>query len=212
MKKASEGQLHDLMLKFLVRTNGEEIDSQKVQNAINSLNSPNSVVAKSFVGWINNDCILQASDSSFSAEPLSILIPPLPRPTLRELQKDSSRIKSIESDSSPTEAVTLNLAIVLRPSEDHINGKEYEKRIAPKLNLILGYQQAAWLVEHQNEFPEFIKLLGKIYIDFSGLVVVTKFGSQDVPRLIRDGKRWNLRWYWLCSGFSRDGRFALSGK
>ncbi len=210
MKKASEGQFHDLMSKLLVKTNREEIDSQKMQNAIDSLNSPNSVVAGSFVYWINNDC--QISDSFFSAEPISILIPALPHPTLEELQKSFSWIKSIKSDSSPTEAVTLNLATVLRPSESQISGEEYEKRIAPKLNLILGYQQAAWLVEHQDEFPEFMKLLGKVCIDFTSLIVVFEFGRRVIPYLDQYGGRWRLRWSWLRDGFGRSVQVAFSGK
>ena len=214
MKKASEGQFHDLMSKLLVKTNREEIDSQKMQNAIDSLNSSNSVVAESFVDWINhnNDRVLQISDSFNTIEPLSISIPALPRPTLEELQKRFSWIKSIERDTSPTEAIILNLATVLRPSDDRISGKEYEARINLKLDLILGYQQALWLVEHQDEFPEFMKLLGKIYIDFSGLVVVVRHGRRNISYLVLYGKRWSLFWAWFGGDFRRAGRVAFSGK
>ena len=214
MKKASEGQFHDLMSKLLVKTNREEIDSQKMQNAIDSLNSSNSVVAESFVDWINhnNDRVLQISDSFNTIEPLSISIPALPRPTLEELQKRFSWIKSIERDTSPTEAIILNLATVLRPSDDRISGKEYEARINLKLDLILGYQQALWLVKNQDKFPKFMRLLGKIYIDFSGLIVVNENGCRSILYLSQDGRRWCLNSCWLDNPFTRTERVAFSGK
>ncbi len=162
--------------------------------------------------FIRNGFCLTVSDSFSIVETLPISIPALPRPTLEELQKNFSWIKSIERDASPTEAITLNLATVLRLSEDRISGEEYEKRIAPKLNLILGYQQAIWLVEHQDELPEFIKLIGKIYVDFSGLVVVSEGGRRGIPYLSRLGRRWDLDWHWLSLDFRRHARVAFSGK
>lgn len=148
-------------------------------------------------------------------ETLSVSIPAFSRPTLKKLQKSFSWIKSIERDTSPTEAVMLNLATVFRPSENEISGKEYEVRISPKLNLILGYQQASWLVEHQNEFPELMKLIGKVYIDFPGLVVVEENGNRHVPGLGRENGRWCLYWRWfvyVSDRYSRYGRVAFSGK
>jgi hypothetical protein len=121
-------------------------------------------------------------------------------------------VKSIERDTSPVEAVTLRLFTILREGETSVGGAECERRIAGKLNIILGYQQAVWLVEHQDEFPEFMAMLGKIYIDFSGLVVVNSYGSRSFPFLDRSGERWYLIWNWIDDGFGSDGRVASSGK
>lgn len=143
---------------------------------------------------------------------LTLQIPALAPPTLKELQSKWDWIESIERDSSPTKAVTLKLATILRVSEGSVNGDEYEKRIARKLDLILGYQQAVWLVEHQDEFPEFMALLGKVYIDFSGLVVVRSGGYRNFPYLIQSGERWYLGWRWVGRGFGSDERVALSGE
>ena len=141
---------------------------------------------------------------------VSILIPALPRPTLAELQAKFPWIKSIEADTSPTEAVTLKFATVLRPEETNaINGAEYERRLTPKFDgTILGYQQAIWLVEHQNEFPELKPFLGKIYIDFTALIVVGADGGRFYPCLLQDDERWDLDWYWLDDDFASHGRVA----
>ena len=142
---------------------------------------------------------------------LSIQIPALVRPTLKQLQSKYSWIKSIERDSSPTDAVTLKPATVLRGNEKSINGGEYEKRIAGKLDIILGYQQAVWLIEHQDEFPEFMALFGKVYIDFAGLVVVNANGNRNYPYLNQNGKRWYLNWNWIDNDFNLNERVASSG-
>ncbi len=143
-------------------------------------------------------------------EDVAIQIPALPRPTIAEIQAKFSWIKSIERDNSPTEAVTLSLGTVLRPDEGSVGGVEYERRIISLPTL--GYQQAVWLVDHQDEFPEFMALLGKVYIDFPGLVVVRENGDRDVPYLDQGGKRWYLHWDWLGHGQRSDGRVAVSGK
>lgn len=146
---------------------------------------------------------------------LSITIPALPRPTLAELRSKYDWIREengIERDTSPTEAVTLKLATILLGSEKSVNGPKYEGRIAGKLDIILGYRQAVWLVEHQDEFPEFMALLGKIYIDFTGLVVVCGDGGRVCPCLYQGGERWCLCWRWVDDGFSSHGRIAVSSK
>ena len=76
---------------------------------------------------------------------LAIRIPALPRPTLAELRKKFPGIyeeNGIERDTSPTDAVTLTLGTVLREGEKQIDGAEYARRLAPKLDIMLGYQQA----------------------------------------------------------------------
>ena len=140
----------------------------------------------------------------------TVTIPALARPALAQLQEFG--IKKIERDISPTKAVTLKLGTVLRPDEERINGAEYERRIAPMLDTCLGYQQAAWLVEHQDESPEFTALLGKVYIDFPGLVVADADGHRHFPYLVRRGKRWFLSWGWVGYALDRGGRVAVSGK
>jgi hypothetical protein len=144
---------------------------------------------------------------------LTLQIPALARPTFKQLQTALSWIEKIERDTSPTEAVTFTLATALPVGEKNsISGTEYERRIAPKQDLILGYQQAVWLVEHQDELPGFTALLGKIYIDFSGLVVVSGYGYRYVPYLSPYGKRWFLFWDWLGYDFYSSGRIASSSK
>lgn len=144
---------------------------------------------------------------------LVIRIPALKRPTLAQLQAKYSWIKKIERDTSPEGPVTLNLATILRDAaEGSVNGPEYERRIAASLSRLLGYQQLAWLIEHQDEYPIFMALLGKIYIDFSGLVVVRGGGRRLVPFGYRGGARWGAHWRWLGSNFDQRGRVAVSGE
>ena len=139
-----------------------------------------------------------------------IEIPALQRPTLEGLQGQFSWIKSIEQDVSPTDALGIELGTVLRPDEEQINGDEYKRRRAGLDTL--GFQHATWLVAHQDEHPEFMTQLGKIYIDFPSLVVVDTGGYRGFPFLSRDGERWVLRWGSLDDGLDQDGRFAVSGK
>jgi hypothetical protein len=141
---------------------------------------------------------------------LSIPMPALKRPTLKELQANNDWIKSIERDTSTEEAVILTLATALVPDDGNsIDGKEYEKRIALKHNSLLGFQHRQWLLEHQDEFPELKALLGKIYIDFPGIVVVNRDGSRGVPYCGRSGSRWDGGWRWLGDEFGVDGRIAF---
>jgi hypothetical protein len=141
---------------------------------------------------------------------ISIQLPALKRPTLKELQANNDWIKSIERDTSTEEAVTLTFATVLVPDDgSSIDGKEYEKRIALKHNALLGFQHMMWLIEHQDEFPELKPFLGKVYIDFPGIVVVHRDGDRRVPCCAQDGSRWGARWHWLSVRFSVNGRIAF---
>lgn len=141
---------------------------------------------------------------------MNITIPKLKKPTLKKLQREYSWIRSIESDTSPEEEVTLDLISVLKKEESYISKGVYEERIRTLPSL--GYSQATWLAEHQDEFPEFMALLGKVYIDFSGLVVLNADGRRALPCLSRRGERWGLYWGWLGLDFNRYGRVAVSGK
>ena len=141
---------------------------------------------------------------------MTIQIPKLKKPTLQELKAKYPWIHSIESDSSPEEAVTLELDTVLEARENYISGKEYEKR--RKDIPVLGYSQAEWLVEHQDEFPELKAELGKIYVDFPATMGLLGDGYRFFPCLRQDGARWNLHWYWLDDDLNSRGRMARSGK
>ncbi|MCP6720146.1 MAG: hypothetical protein KJI72_02340 [Patescibacteria group bacterium] len=153
------------------------------------------------------------------ADELTLQIPGLRRPTLENVRMDRSSIKRIERDSSPTGEVTFRLGTILRDDEDYINPFEYECRIAPKLDFLLGYQHAAWLVEHQNEFPELVALRGSISILFPGIVVVDS--NHDYGRLglslPQMGGYWKCRWYLLENGYNnaylfRSDRIAISSE
>jgi hypothetical protein len=166
-----------------------------------------------FAAFLRNGCRLLLEGFLRNTGELTVHIPALKRPTLAQLQAKYAWIKKIERDTSPEGPVTLNLATVLRDAaEGSINGPEYERRIASSLSRLLGYQQLAWLVEHQDEYPAFMALLGKVYVDFSGLVVVDGRGDRYVPYGCRLGKRWDAYWGWLGNYFHRNGRLAVSGE
>lgn len=164
--------------------------------------------------FVRNGFRMQIGDFFRETGEIAIQIPALPRPTLGELQAKYSWIKSIESDTSPTDAVTLTLGTVLGPDEEQIDGKEYKSRRVPLAGRMLGYQHGVWLVDHQDD-PELAPLkalLGKAYIDLSGLVVVDADGGRDSPSLGTDGERWGLPWHWAENFLGRFGRLAVSGK
>jgi len=155
-------------------------------------------------------CQVQIGERFRETDEVSIQLPALKRPTLEELQSKHDGIKSIEGDTSTEEPVTMAFATVLMPDDGNsIDGKEYERRIALKYNSLHGLQHRDWLIEHQDEFPELKPFLGKIYIDFSGIVVVRCDGDRTVPCCRRHGSRWTGNWRWLRSGFGSDGRIAF---
>lgn len=159
--------------------------------------------------------IIRGDRDSFrlTDEEVVIEIPALPRPTPEELQAKYSWIKRIERDDSPTEAVTLRLGTVLKSTEkDGIDGKIYERRLIPLRGRTLGYQQREWIFKHQLEFPALMALLGKVYVDFSGIIVVHVGGRRGVPCARQRGERWVGSWYSLGSGCNSDGRVAVSDK
>jgi hypothetical protein len=143
-------------------------------------------------------------------EQLNIKVPALKRPTLKELQKDRSWIKSIESDNSTEKACILNLATVLEKGENYITAEEYEMRTKDISSL--GFQHAEWLIKNQDKFPQFKELLGKIYINFQGLVVVGEGGDRFCPCVDDGGGRFVQHWRWMGRDLYRGGRVAVSGK
>jgi len=167
-------------------------------------------LGRSHTLFLQVGCQIQIGKHFRETGEVSIQLPALKRPTLKELQSKYDWIKSIERDTSTEEAVTLTFATVLTPSDGNsIDGREYEKRIALKHDALLGFQHMAWLIEHQDEFPEFKPFLGKIYIDFPGLVVVNRDGDRNLPYCSRDGSRWDDFWDWLGDDFNSSGRIAF---
>ena len=148
---------------------------------------------------------------------LTLQIPALPRPTLKELRRDFSWIKSIERDTSPTEAVTLKLGTVLRPSESRVSGAERECRIAESFSSLtdfLGYQQLKWLADNQDEQHAFKALVGKIFIEGPGIIVLhAEDGRRKLP-FLNGSERWRLdpNWEWIEHVFHRDGRLAVASR
>ena len=143
---------------------------------------------------------------------MTITIPQLKKPTLKNLKNHYPWIKSIESDTSPTSEVSLELLNLVPEGGDYIKGEEYTKR---REGLpLLGYQHAKWLVEHQDE-PElavFKAFCGKVYIDFPGLIVVDADGYRSFTSLCGRGGRWCLRWSRVGYGLCRNGRVASSSR
>lgn len=144
------------------------------------------------------------------ASEFTIEIPALPRPSLEELRKQyPCWVKSIERDTSPEIPVTLTLATVLRPGEKPIDGTEYERRLAPKWNTLLGIQHWQWLLAHQDEYPSLKPILGKIHIDFPGIVVRDGADNRRIPCCSQSGARWLGYWSWLGLSFRDCGRVAV---
>jgi hypothetical protein len=140
---------------------------------------------------------------------LSLALPALPRPTLEEIQERDPSIDSIKRDTSPEHPVTLVLVTLLRPKELLVVNPEYNRRLARLRSSLLGYQHLRWLLEHQAELPSLVALLGKVHIDFPGIIVVHKSCSQVAPSCLP-----STRGYWygdlsLGSGFP-GGRVAVA--
>src|SRR3990167_7564614 len=145
---------------------------------------------------------------------MTLLIPQLKKPTLKELKKTYPWIKSIESDTSPTQQVSLEILNLVRGGEKHIPCEEYTKR---REGLpLLGYQQAAWLVQHQDddgpEFEAFRDLRWTVYIDFPATVVVSADGDRGFAYLDEHGVRWYLDWRGVGDDLRQDGRVASARK
>jgi len=143
----------------------------------------------------------------------TVAIPAIQRPTISDIRKDFEFIESIERDTSLTEASNLTCIKVIRPDENNVRKSEYERRVAPWAILGPGYQQAKWLVEHQDELPNFRAMVGRIYIAFPGMVASYGKGQRFYPLLISDEfRRWYLFWQWIFTGCHRLGRIAVSSK
>lgn len=209
MSTISVDQRFALFAKLGENMDWDSLTAEQVQVGIREAHS---FAAREFETFIQNGFRMQIGDFSRETGEVTIRIPALPRPTLTELQSKFGWVKEIERDTSPTEAVTFKLGTVFRSNDERIDGGEYERRITRKLDIMLGYQQAVWLVEHQSEFPAFMTLSRNVYIDFPCLVVVNAHGHRRFPGFSEGGWRWIMDWRWFENSFGWDGRIAISGK
>jgi hypothetical protein len=136
---------------------------------------------------------------------LTIEIPALRRPTLEEIQSQYPWVTSIERDTSPEEPVTFILTTVLADAEDFIGGAEYARRLAKRPAVLLGLQHRDWFLAHQHEFSAYKELLGKISIDFPG-IVLRKGGARNVACVHHRTSSYG----WLGSGVKSDARVAVA--
>jgi len=192
-------------------TDWDSLNPESLNNAV-VIGPAAQEAGRQFTQFLSAGAKVQIQNFFRLVEDLSILIPSLPRPTLEELQSKFDWIKKIERDASPTGAVQLRLGTVLGSDEEAISGKEYERRRVPLAGHLHGYQQLVWLVEHQDEHPNFKALPGQIYIDGPGLIVVGADGRRRFPYLRQGDERWDLRWGWTGSKLDRYGRVAVHGK
>lgn len=156
--------------------------------------------------FVQSGCRVQAGNFWRETKDFTVQIPALARPDLAALQAKYDWINRIERDDSPTDALTLVLGTVLREGEERIDGAEYQIRLRGVPTL--GYQQLAWLVEHQDEHPAFMALLGQIYVDGPAIIVVRRDGNRRFADLDRLGRRWYLGWSGTGNGLDRGGRVA----
>ncbi|MBI4086185.1 MAG: hypothetical protein HY433_03030 [Candidatus Liptonbacteria bacterium] len=132
-------QRFSLFAKLGENLDWDSLTKEQVQVGIREAHT---FAAREFEVFIRNGFRVQVGDFFRETGELTIQIPALARPTLAELREKYSWIREengIERDTSPTEAVTLKLGTVLRPDEERINGAEYERRLAPRLDLTLSY-------------------------------------------------------------------------
>jgi hypothetical protein len=143
-----------------------------------------------------------------------IRFPGLARPEIAKLKAKYPGIREIVGeDTSPTGETVLDLGTVLKPDETYIDGATYAARREALQGLTLGYQHAEWIVAEQDKLPDWFKaLLGKVYIDFPGIVVLDEDDRRYFPYLDEDGERWYLHWHWAGHGLDAYGRVAVSGK
>jgi hypothetical protein len=147
-------------------------------------------------------------------------IPALKRPTLEELRVQDNSIQSIERDTSLESPITLRLVTffdIAYPHIGKIDGLEYDQRLVPYRDALLGYQHLDWLIKRQTEYRAFTAMLKKVIrIDFSGIVVRTTGNVPQSPccagefvHVKQAPRRWECQWRFLYSGFSSADRMAL---
>ncbi|MDO8664502.1 MAG: hypothetical protein Q7K44_03095 [Candidatus Liptonbacteria bacterium] len=200
-----------LLTKIGANLDWDSLTSDQVQVGVSKAHA---FAAKEFETLVRNGFRIQTEDFFQETGEITIKIPALARPTLKQLREDYPwrHWKKIEYDVSTEKAIELKLGTVFRLG-DVVSGPEYEKRISPHLNACLGSQQALWLRRHIDEFPELKPLLGKIYIDFPGVVMVSISGKREMPYLAMDDEsyeQWCLSWGEIDNNFHlQRGRIAI---
>ena len=139
---------------------------------------------------------------------VEIRIPALPRPSLKELQERAPWIEAIERDTSPEKPITLTLATVICENEVRIGGEILMLRHASIPRELLGFQHLRWLLDHKAECSEFAALLGKVYVDFPGIIVLCASGIRHFVCCRMGGRHRLSCWCRYDCGFNEDGRVA----
>lgn len=214
LKKASSWQQQVIAAvlagdQYLLKLLSLEVQAKKAGFSAEEISklAGNEELLRSFHDVLLGNAEIKMLEFWRTLEDLQIRIPALKQPTLGDLRQQFDWIKKIESDASPTDALTLQLGTVLLSDENSIVGTEYERRCGLRQGW-LGFQQAIWLVNNQDKFPALMAFLGKVYINFPGLVVVDASGERIFPCLIMIGERWYLDWSWTGYDLNRDGRVA----
>ncbi|MDP2629590.1 MAG: hypothetical protein Q8P45_02725 [Candidatus Harrisonbacteria bacterium] len=119
-----------------------------------------------------------------------IIVPALPRPTLRQIQEDFPFVKDILSDDSPQGPLTVRLfSLFDGQNDEEMSGAQYEFLLRPHRGKLLGFQHAAWLARNRKHFPELEKLLLQVSVDFAG-IRLSAFGE---PRVLYLASGWQIR-------------------
>ena len=213
MGRISTDQSHQVISTLTANTDWSKVDFDVARLQDLVIRDPKGAGAR-FTEFLKNGCRLEYVVDDYLRETgeITIELPALKRPTEDELRKKYSWLRSIERDDSTETPITLTLATVLNPDEKSISGKEYERRLMSAQNRLLGYRHREWLLEHQDEFPALKPLLGKVYIDFPGIIVVNVDGDRLYPCALQNGVRWDDDWNWFDCGFFSLGRVAVSRK
>lgn len=146
-----------------------------------------------------------------------IEIPALSYPSIEELRGKRRLWIANFGDMSQRGPVILRLARPVRADEESIDTATYFHRIKfyRDHGILLGYQQAMWLVKNQDELPDparsaLRELLGEATLDFPGLHFNRDTGGWGFPSLVQDEKRWDLHFSSPAFAFHRRVAVAVT--
>lgn len=215
MGRITTEQSHEIMAALATNTNWRDVDFSE-SGLQDSVIRNSRQAGREFAAFLRSGCSFRGIVELLCIGRTSIKIPALPRPTLKEIQRESSYLDAIkiERDTSPTNEVTLRLATILRLGEDSVDGCEEERRMLLLGNRALGYQHRNWLVDNQDKFSAFTaflgtSIIGHVSIVFPGIVVVTGGGCPHKFGMTTDS-RWRSYSTWVGDGFGLLSRVAIS--